>query len=628
VGIWYKYAVDPITSDSSLAIEWNVEAIDPPPGSGRFQLWIIRHPASSPSSFPWTEFRFNYDHTTSLIRSLPPGWWEAQVGAKALGQDVGPQSSSPMPNEDDTLYLLLTDPQTYPALQAITRLPTRTVGSVSYTPDWYAASTMPTSPSPYYHSHMPDSALQIKPLVTDVEIASIAPPNPFGGGVIADAGGPFVFPVSIRNVAYEPVFDVPVGIAVYQGNTLVTSTHEMVDTLRPRDTIEVDPHVDSLQPGLYRIVATVGASDDQNTANDVLSWQYVVRPGTDLMLFSIDEPVLGSHGTPRYAVGSPIDLTATIADVGTSSPSGMSYSYVVKSEDGTVEASGGQSTTTVPAPGTTAQVVLGTWTPSAPGRYYITARVACNHDEITGDNMLPSVPSFIWYAHSSALSDFEPLPAAVEIYLPDDPAAGDPAVQPFFPRPGSTVVGSSRVMATFINNGASDLSGPRAHVLITDPSGIDVYDNSITINTLPGADGMRSVSFPSFTGTAVGSYHATAWLEHGVTDTSRGNDTASWDFNVDTTGNGSKMALRAGTSVTCEVSPNPATDVVTVRWGTMTGAVELTVTDVLGRPVRAITREGRESSTLLDLSSCPAGVYLLRVESAAGESGVIPLVLR
>ncbi|MFW5767775.1 MAG: endonuclease, partial [Bacteroidota bacterium] len=62
------------------------------------------------------------------------------------------------------------------------------------------------------------------------------------------------------------------------------------------------------------------------------------------------------------------------------------------------------------------------------------------------------------------------------------------------------------------------------------------------------------------------------------------------------------------------VSPNPADDVLNLRFGsTCKGDRELVLYDICGKP--ALNRKSSETTVTLDVEALPAGMYFLQIES-------------
>ena len=85
-----------------------------------------------------------------------------------------------------------------------------------------------------------------------------------------------------------------------------------------------------------------------------------------------------------------------------------------------------------------------------------------------------------------------------------------------------------------------------------------------------------------------------------------------------------------GQSLSVNLHPNSASGWVTVDVAGATGRVECILTDINGRQVystNAIAHSGN-ASIRLDVSSLPAGVYILRTRTADGLNNVQKLVVR
>jgi len=86
---------------------------------------------------------------------------------------------------------------------------------------------------------------------------------------------------------------------------------------------------------------------------------------------------------------------------------------------------------------------------------------------------------------------------------------------------------------------------------------------------------------------------------------------------------GSGIGLDNGGSNGVEVYPNPSNGLFTVVMDGLDGIVQLSVMDIRGREVasQSLTARGRTNHNI-DLSGFSSGVYTLRIQSAAGVSGV------
>lgn len=632
-GIHHLARIDPLTLDSLWTIEWSVETIAPPIGSGRFQLVVVKHPASSTTTSAWTEFLFNYDPTSELNRSVPSSMG-AQIGAKGMGQPVGPPTSPSKVGDDDSYYLLMTPPESFPLMPAITRLPTRQVNGNSYTPDWYATATLPSFPSPYFHNTPPDSGFRMKPVETDADVKLGAPPFGTRGGICINPGGTVTLPFSVGNNGHTTIINAPVRVDVYSGTLHLDSAFTVVDTLPPHRTVEVSPMVDSLAPGSYRAVAIVSATGDQNPKNDTATYTFYVRPNRDIMPVAIASPPLGVQTTPRIQAGDVIPISIMVGGVGTSKAAEIYYSYTVRDAGGLPVASMADSSgTMIPDPDSTLRIELGSWMPVTPGRYYLEVTASAREDQIGANDTLKSIPNALQFSRGSATTAaIPPRPVPIMVYAANDPAAGRPGFHPFAPVPGSTITDTTAVMATFVNNGATDLTSVTGHVIITAPGGGTVYNSTATIAEIPGGGGTRTAIFPAFMPGTDGTYKASAWLSHSVIDPQSGNDSVEWSFTATIPGGGGgKIAVGGNASGSVEISPNPATDAITLRWsGSAPGPIRSVITDLLGAPVRTIDWEphGPSGSATVDLSDCPSGIYLLRSESRTGARTIAPLVIR
>lgn len=627
-GIYYRYAIDPTSQDTSWTVEWNVETASAPFASGRFQMVLTRLAAWSGVNVPLVMIQYNYDRSSPLARTAPPGHYGAQVGIKSLGQAVGPQTTY-APGDDDDQLLVMTYPPAFlsPYVSAITRLPTRVVGTQSFTPDWYATATTP--PSSDFHYTFPDSSYRVKPIDADASCVRKGDAGDDNFSQVFTPGTPSIGSLLIHNHGTTPLTDVPVHISFRHDGRTVDSINRTVKLIAPQDSIEVQYPVPTNGSGEYRVRVEVDAAGDQYHANDTAVWSIWVSPAIDVMPVAITSPILTTGARARlYPAGGVVEIDARIINAGTRAPKQFFATFWVRDIIGNVLAS--RTTSTIPTsfpPGSMMNVRIGEFYPTSPGRYYVDVVVSADSDQVTSNDTLRSVPSRDRITRGTMVDDRHISQIPFEVVYATDAAAGDPAYYPHLPARGDTVRDSTQVMAMFINNGADSIAKAMVHAIIVDSANKVVYNHTAEVTSLVAGRRVTMRYFADFHPAKSGTYCVSAWIDPQPGDALPTNDTAHWCFVVamkDTSTDTSTSAVpgEAASKLAAArlaVAPNPTSGRASIYLA-LPSAVRgrLVITDLLGRDVRSIERQfdAGEQTMPLEIDALPNGTYMVRIESA------------
>lgn len=528
-GLYHRVTVDSASGDSIWTIEWSVETMSAPKCSGRFQLRLIQEHVPTTGELR-TEIRFEYDPTTPLNRAAPPGWYGAQVGIKNFGQDIG----LPQPlggGADDAKFLLMTYPgAVIPYNVAITRLPTRRSGATDYVPDWYANVVSPSSS--FFHYTTPDSSYRMKPI--DADAACIRDPlaDPFTCGAVYPKGTVAPGSVMVANLGFATLLHVPVHIMILTAGLPPDTATIMVDTIPPLDTALVTISLPVSVVGEHHARAWIALAGDQDPTNDSTFWTYYVTPKHDGMPASILSPLLVDELSPaRYTVGTPIPITASLANSGTSSVKSFIAGYNIRNAADSIVAHKQDTIAgSMIPPGTLHNHGFGYFFPHAAGLYRIDLYCFSSNDSLANNDTLHSIPFRDWISHGGSPNIRGVVPIPFELFDSVELAVGTPERFPHLPHVADTISGTTNVMAMVLNNGGTDVTNLPVEARITDANDSLLYDYLDTIAMIPSGRRVRSHYFADFTPPHTGNYCVTVLLHLATPDANPATDTVTWCF--------------------------------------------------------------------------------------------------
>lgn len=523
-GIFYRTDVDSTRHDTTLTIEWSVETMSQPFSAGRFQarLTQVRPDIARPSTWR-TAFTFEYDRSNPIDRSTSYG---AAIGLKNLGQDATDPGAL-YDGADNGKFLLLVDPGAIlPDNAAITRLPTRE----RFMPDWFATSS--TLAASYFHFGFPDSNYAVMPIIIDV-MPDLMPPASRPGG----SHFPYLTPadstmtVVVHNNGMSDQFNVPTEIIITHGPSVVLSDTVMIDTITALGSVSTPQHLPTSATGEYVATVTTKLPGDQNRGNDTVRFTYYVSPARDGAATEILSPVLmEGSGRPRYLAGTPIPISVRLANLGTLASSFIAGYTILDEHDSIVAGRTDSIPLSAIPPMTELGYSFGNYTPAVAGHYRINLTCGAVGDQLPANDLLASMPRREWRSHGTSPSAPGIVPITFDVYPGADLAVQSPPAR--MPAAGDTIHASTRVMATFVNNGGLDANLVTVSAVIRNAANVMVYSSQRILPAIAGGGGRVMTYFDDFGAAAPGTYCVTVTIASDTSDHLQANNTATWCFTV------------------------------------------------------------------------------------------------
>jgi hypothetical protein len=75
------------------------------------------------------------------------------------------------------------------------------------------------------------------------------------------------------------------------------------------------------------------------------------------------------------------------------------------------------------------------------------------------------------------------------------------------------------------------------------------------------------------------------------------------------------------------VYPQPSAGNITIEFTSAVDRIEVTVSDLLGKKVQSLSQEVNGTSTSLDISELPEGIYLMQVRSSSGQQATKKIIV-
>jgi hypothetical protein len=610
-GIYWKTEMG--DGQQVLVVEWRVRSLDTPGAPpGNFQVRL----------FELGAIEIYYGPTALQLQTPGPGvtGHGAAVGIKNYGQQVGdPRDTRISDPSDNEKFLLMLNAAQVPDTSAITRVRTLDIPGSPFSPELradlssYVSPQQLYRPSPYFHYTFPDSVGQpigyrIKPM--DYEMGAETTYVTRNG---LPSSEPAVFTPNdlpkisarFRNFGTIGIQKVPVAADLYRKGALLGTIHDTVKYIGPKDTISftfatpISPNVANTSD-VYYVRTRIELSDDPDPGNDTAQTRFTMRGTTDLMLNRILFP--GTAPTGSYRVGAPIPVGLEVVDVGAEAIKSFSVRYTIVDDKGTVMADVTapiQQDLSVFKPET---LLVQTWTPTQPGRYYIDASVSLKGDDVPGNDTLRFADSRGQQFTVTTLRDVLIAPFPLYEHEP---------MQKSYPL-GDSIPIEGVVLIT--GAGAGLGQRPDVTAQIKDAGGAVVYTRTADFAT---SDGYIRVRLPSFAPQSPGSYCLTMSVSSD-NDNNPDNNRQTWCFDVTGTQTGVESDERMnGLSLT--VRPNPATDAVVVEYRTPNQEkAEIALYDMIGRELPIEAEETGQGTIVLSVGDLPAGFYTVRLRTASG----------
>jgi len=540
-GVYWR--VDGTSPSQIVTIEWRVQGVNAPTRNpGDFQAKLYE--GSNKIIF--------YYGSSSIDRNsvASPTTYGAAVGLKANGVYYAAGSQAP-PDYDK--FLLILNPDVVRDTVALTRTRAGIISVLLW--GWYPTqSSMAETyamwpvdaklggPSRYWHYSFPTLngvriGYQMSPVDNDVAADSLFyNPKQAGNAYIQNA----VFEIQgrFRNngaLSRGGVGNtVPVQADIYRGTTLIESrtgnAFPTATTQGGTSTVIFAPTIGpptTTNPGTYTIKLYPKLANDQDRTNDTLTSTFYISWLHDFLATDILDPKTFTPSLPSvYPVGSAVPIESRFLNIGTAAESNIAVGYTIYDGSGNSLSTGTATIRGTVNPLESRDVVMPSWTPTAPGDYYIKVYSLLDGDQQNTNDTVPAYPS---------LGRRFTVRYEIEVESMAGTTGGvSPIAGGFYPdgRPIS-------VIASYRNNGIVDAANVPARIKITGPGGNVVYNQAAPgsgVTVVPGAaSGNGNVIFydlyPKFVPNGPGTY----CVESIITDPQdlvRANDTARYCFTV------------------------------------------------------------------------------------------------
>ncbi len=544
-GVYWR--VDGIAGERVLTIEWRVRG-------GLYE-------ATSPSGFQVKLFEetsaieFHYA-ANSIDRTVPqsgfiPGYG-ALIGLRNTGQYYIPRELTLQDFDNDyDNFLYFLHPEQVVAGQspgssapAFTRANTFNQWNVMpYHPVDHAFSesygTSPETfyiPSPLFHYSFPEEDGQpigygLVPIKNDVACESFwlvqsNGVNAYPAGTNVQVGAQFVNRASNVKEDIEVIFDVYYGemkTKVYTSEVRLVSpgsylnSDQVIFNAIPGD-VNPDPANPSVsRSGAYEVRVYSRDPLEENFKSDTGTMSYFILGGVDMQVSRIMQPF---ENLPplftQYSPGIGVPVKVRVANLGIAPASGVKVGYKIVRQGETVPV----YTTEITLPGqflpaTYQDVGLPAWTPVQSGCYMLQTWVDLTGDQNPANDKAPLSLGQTVITVSSEV-ELEAVDIGVRPFIAQEYVAG----------------GTFEVAASFINNGTSNATNVPATVIIRDPQGNEVYNQTIILPTVEGNGTQILQAFPDFVSSVSsdpGRYTVTATVS-GLQDPVAVNNSATWTF--------------------------------------------------------------------------------------------------
>ncbi len=326
------------------------------------------------------------------------------------------------------------------------------------------------------------------------------------------------------NLGANPKNDIPFQFDVYDNKqTLVYSSEQAI--VSPGNRFGTATHTFNAIPGtindvagIYEVYAYPTNPVDEDYKNDTCRVPYFVLGQNDVMPFLLLQPF---ENTPplftKYPVGNGVPFEARFLNAGVRDELNVPIGYEIYRQGGDVPIFAGNAV--IPGAFSSAtfrDVNIPTWTPDEPGVYCVRVFSSLPNDENRTNDTLPKGQNDFCFT------------VAYEIEL----AAlngGTTQQNPVYP------IGRPIVMdELFENNGLTDATNSQATMYVYDPSGEEVYKESVQVQDITADGGRTLQQFPDFTpplASGPGRYCVGVSISH-PDDLVGSNDSTSFCFSV------------------------------------------------------------------------------------------------
>ena len=343
------------------------------------------------------------------------------------------------------------------------------------------------------------------------------------GGYVANSAVQVT--TSFTNIGINAKNNIPIQFDVYRGSTgtKVYSSERATINLGGRfgtasHTFNPIPGSVNSSAGIYTVVAYPTNPIDEDYSNDTCEVPYFVLGQHDIIGFSMLQPY---ENVPplftKYPVGSGVPIEARFLNAGLNTETNVPIGYEIYREGSTTPIFSGTSVLQGNfASASFRDVLFPYWTPSEPGRYCIRVFSNLATDENRTNDTLPGRNRTFCFT------------AAYEIEL-SAIQGGATANNPTYPL-GRPIP----IEGLFENNGLTDATNSPATVYIYDPSGREVYRQTVQIPEITADGGRTLQTFPNFVPQASsgpGRYCVGIKVRNAA-DPVAGNDSISFCFRV------------------------------------------------------------------------------------------------